>query len=80
MATLDDSTDSILDDQTPEEAPLPPVTAERLRSLRALIEYRSEAGETDAVQVLTEKFRSEYDRFAEGKTEEEIDQALNKAP
>lgn len=52
------------------------VSPTRLRSLRAIIMAKHEAGDEGAVRTLTEKFRAALATFSAGKTPEEVEQAL----
>ena len=70
---------SVLSDIPPAQ-PAPAaskVTPFRLRSIRAMIEDKQEMGDLGAVRALTEQFRQEYAEFSKGRTQAEVDQALN---
>lgn len=73
---------SPLDDASgPEQAPPPaPVSEVHLRALRAAIMAKMAVGDTGAIRALTERFRSAYAQFSEGKTPGEVDRLLNTGP
>ncbi len=65
--------DDTPEDQIPE--PTEPVTAEQLRTLRAIILSRMDAGAD--VADLSERFRADLASFSQGKSHVEVEQALN---
>lgn len=80
ISPLDDdpATDTSTSDESVQRPD--PSSPRRLRSLRALALDRIEGDDTEAAAELTEKFRSEYAAFAEGKDPAEVDLALNSPP
>ena len=54
-----------------------PISSLRLRSLRSMIMSKILIGDEAAASALTEKFRAEYAEFSQGKTRDEVTQALN---
>ena len=79
-ARFDKPIGSPLSDPGPNAPTAPrPVSSVRLRSLRAMIQDKMRVNDKQAVRQLTEKFRAELAQFAVGKSEQEINQALNKA-
>ena len=69
-----------LDDTGSEEQAAPvraQISSLRLRSLRSMIMSKILIGDEASAAALTEKFRAEYTEFSQGKTRDEVTQALN---